>query len=72
MLQKRVFLLEFAQNPIKHPVGRRSRYAGSCTKSETLQCLDDMLNDGFLKVFSNLDKYEDSGSFEAWILYSIY
>jgi len=26
-----------------------------------------MLSDGFLKVFSNLDKYEDSGSFEAWM-----
>ena len=27
----------------------------------------DMLNEGFLKVFSNLDKYENSGSFEAWL-----
>ncbi len=26
-----------------------------------------MLNEGFLKVFSNLDKYENSGSFEAWL-----
>ena len=26
-----------------------------------------MLNDGFLKVFSNLDKYEDTGSFEGWM-----
>ncbi|MEG1555846.1 MAG: sigma-70 family RNA polymerase sigma factor [Bacteroidales bacterium] len=27
----------------------------------------DMLNEGFLKIFSNLDKYENSGSFEAWM-----
>ena len=26
-----------------------------------------MLNEGFLKVFSNLDKYENTGSFEAWL-----
>ena len=26
-----------------------------------------MLSEGFLKVFSNLDKYENSGSFEAWL-----
>ncbi len=37
------------------------RYAGNSDEA------DDMLNDGFLKVFSNLDKYEDSGSFEAWM-----
>ncbi|MCQ2283668.1 MAG: sigma-70 family RNA polymerase sigma factor [Bacteroidales bacterium] len=28
---------------------------------------DDMLNEGFLKVFSNLDKYENTGSFESWM-----
>lgn len=38
------------------------RYAGSSDEAE------DMLGDGFLKVFSNLDKYEDSGSFEAWMM----
>ena len=27
----------------------------------------DMLNEGFLKVFSNLGKYEEGGSFEAWV-----
>jgi len=27
----------------------------------------DMLNEGFLKIFSNLDKYENRGSFEAWM-----
>ncbi|MBR4135604.1 MAG: sigma-70 family RNA polymerase sigma factor [Bacteroidales bacterium] len=37
------------------------RYAGSTEEAE------DMLNEGFLKVFSNLDKYEDTGSFSAWM-----
>ena len=37
------------------------RYAGSTDEAA------DMLNEGFLKVFSNLDKYEDTGSFEAWL-----
>lgn len=37
------------------------RYAGSTDEAA------DMLNEGFLKVFSNLDKYENSGSFEAWL-----
>lgn len=37
------------------------RYAGNSDEA------DDMLNDGFLKVFSNLDKYEDTGSFEGWM-----
>lgn len=27
----------------------------------------DMLAEGFLKIFSNLGKYENSGSFEAWL-----
>ena len=37
------------------------RYAGSTDEAA------DMLNEGFLKVFSNLDRYENSGSFEAWL-----
>ena len=37
------------------------RYAGSTDEAA------DMLNEGFLKVFSNLQKYENSGSFEAWL-----
>ena len=38
------------------------RYASSTDEA------DDMLNEGFLKVFSNLDKYkEDTGSFESWM-----
>ena len=37
------------------------RYAGSTDEAA------DMLNEGFLKVFSNLDKYESTGSFEAWL-----
>lgn len=37
------------------------RYAGSTDEAE------DMLNEGFLKVFSNLDKYENTGSFESWM-----
>ena len=37
------------------------RYAGSTDEAS------DMLNEGFLKVFSNLDKYENTGSFEAWL-----
>ena len=37
------------------------RYAGSTDEAA------DMLNEGFLKVFSNLHKYENSGSFEAWM-----
>lgn len=27
---------------------------------------EDMLNEGFLKVFTQLEKYEESGSFDAW------
>ena len=37
------------------------RYAGNTDEAA------DMLNEGFLKVFSNLHKYENSGSFEAWL-----
>lgn len=37
------------------------RYAGDPDEAA------DMLNEGFLKVFSNLDKYENTGSFEAWL-----
>ena len=37
------------------------RYAGSPDEAA------DMLNEGFLKVFSNLDKYENTGSFESWM-----
>ena len=37
------------------------RYAGSTDEAA------DMLNEGFLKVFSNLEKYENTGSFEAWL-----
>ena len=27
----------------------------------------DMLNEGFMKIFANLDKYKNTGSFEAWM-----
>lgn len=27
----------------------------------------DMLNEGFIKIFKNLDKFKNSGSFEAWM-----
>jgi len=37
------------------------RYADSTDEAE------DMLSEGFLKVFSNLDKYEDTGSFDSWM-----
>ena len=37
------------------------RYAGSTDEAA------DMLNEGFLRVFSNLDKYENTGSFDAWL-----
>ena len=37
------------------------RYADSTDEAE------DMLSEGFLKVFSNLDKYENTGSFESWM-----
>lgn len=37
------------------------RYASSTDEAE------DMLNEGFLKVFSNLDKYENTSSFESWM-----
>ncbi len=37
------------------------RYAGTTDEAE------DMLSEGFLKVFSNLDKYEETGSFESWM-----
>lgn len=37
------------------------RYASTTDEAE------DMLNEGFLKVFSNIDKYENTGSFESWM-----
>ena len=37
------------------------RYATDRTEAE------DMLNEGFVKVFANLHKYEDRGSLEVWI-----
>lgn len=37
------------------------RYASSTDEA------DDMLSEGFLKVFSNLDKYKDNGSFTSWM-----
>ena len=37
------------------------RYAGSTDEA------DDMLSEGFLKVFSNLYKYENTGSFTSWM-----
>ena len=27
----------------------------------------DMLSEGFIKIFANLEKYQDNGSFEAWL-----
>jgi len=37
------------------------RYASSTDEA------DDMLSEGFLKVFSNLEKYENTGSFTSWM-----
>lgn len=37
------------------------RYANTTDEAQ------DMLSEGFLKVFSNLDKYENTGSFESWM-----
>lgn len=37
------------------------RYASNPDEAE------DMLSEGFMKIFSNLDHYEESGSFEAWM-----
>lgn len=37
------------------------RYANNYEEAQ------DMLNEGFFKIFSNLDKYENKGSFEAWM-----
>jgi RNA polymerase sigma-70 factor (ECF subfamily) len=37
------------------------RYASDYSEAE------DMLNEGFVKVFANLHKYEDRGSLEVWI-----
>lgn len=36
------------------------RYAGSATEVE------EMINDGFLKIFSRIDLYDSAQSFEAW------
>lgn len=38
-----------------------TRYADSTDEAE------DMLSEGFMKVFSNIGKYETSGSFESWM-----
>lgn len=37
------------------------RYANNYEEAQ------DMLNEGFMKIFANLDKYADQGSFEAWM-----
>ncbi|HNW68133.1 MAG TPA: sigma-70 family RNA polymerase sigma factor [Bacteroidales bacterium] len=37
------------------------RYANNYDEAQ------DMLNEGFMKIFANLDKYADEGSFEAWM-----
>jgi RNA polymerase sigma-70 factor (ECF subfamily) len=37
------------------------RYAHSYEEAQ------DMLNEGFIKIFANLEKYENSGSFEGWL-----
>jgi RNA polymerase sigma-70 factor, ECF subfamily len=37
------------------------RYASSYEEAQ------DMLNEGYLKIFSNLTKYKNEGSFEAWM-----
>ena len=37
------------------------RYADSTDEAE------DMLSEGFMKVFSNIGKYETTGSFESWM-----
>lgn len=37
------------------------RYASNYEEAQ------DMLNEGFMKIFANLDKYKNTGSFEAWM-----
>lgn len=37
------------------------RYANGSDEAQ------DMLNEGFIKIFANLDKYKNTGSFEAWM-----
>lgn len=37
------------------------RYMGSKEEAE------DVLNQGFMKIFTQIDKYKDTGSFEAWM-----
>ena len=37
------------------------RYASNYEEAQ------DMLNEGFIKIFKNLDKYSNSGSFEGWM-----
>lgn len=37
------------------------RYAG------TIEEAKDMLNEGFIKIFANLNMYKEEGSFEAWM-----
>lgn len=44
-----------------HMFGICMRYASNPDEAE------DMLSEGFLKIFSNLEQYEETGSFEAWM-----
>ena len=37
------------------------RYAGNHDEAQ------DMLNEGFIKIFANLEKYQPTGSFEGWM-----
>ncbi len=35
--------------------------------SKSMQDAEQLLNDGFLKIFTNIDKYSNTGSFEGWM-----
>lgn len=45
-----------------------SKMLGVCMRYfKTIEEAEDVLQDGFIKVFSNLNKFRNDGSFEGWI-----
>lgn len=42
-------------------------YAICLRYADNVQSAEDILQEGFIKVFNNLDKYKGKGSFEGWV-----
>ncbi|MDR3048056.1 MAG: sigma-70 family RNA polymerase sigma factor, partial [Bacteroidales bacterium] len=61
VLQKRKAQYQFFKRYFSSMMNVCLRYASGKEEAE------DMLNEGFIKIFANLKQYEETGSFEAWL-----